>query len=261
MECKDCPHEADHPGRAAIRDLVIIPAYNEATTLPAVLDALRSKVPDCDVVVVDDGSTDDTHGVARAAGAIVLRLPFNLGIGGALRTGFRYAVAEDYDRAVQLDADGQHDPELIPALLDALQGADFVVGSRFGGGAAYDVGHTRRSAMRVLELAIRLLSGRTFTDTSSGFRAFNRPVLEFFARSYPSEYMESVEALLAATYEGFRIVEVPVEMHQRAGGQASTHRFRLAYHYVRVMVTLITRASRKRPPLDPDLPTTGTAPT
>ena len=248
------PHEPDRTRSLTIRDLVIIPAFNEATTLPTVLDALRSQVPGCDVVVVDDGSTDQTYAVARAAGVTVLRLPFNLGIGGALRAGFRYAVAEGYDRAVQLDADGQHDPSLIPTLLAALDGADFVVGSRFGGEAAYDVGHTRRSAMRVLELAIRVLSGRTFTDTSSGFRAFNRPVLEYFARSYPSEYMESVEALLAATYEGFRIVEVPVEMHQRAGGQPSTHRFRLAYHYVRVMVTLLTRASRKRPTLDPDLP-------
>jgi glycosyltransferase involved in cell wall biosynthesis len=239
---------------------VIIPAFNEAATLPAVLASLRAQVPDCDVVVIDDGSTDATYAVARAAGVTVLRLPFNLGIGGALRAGFRYAVAEGYDRGVQLDADGQHDPALIPTLLGALDHADFVVGSRFGGDAAYDVGHTRRSAMRILGLAMRLLSGRTFTDTSSGFRAFNRPVLEYFARSYPSEYMESVEVLLAATYEGFRIVEVPVEMHQRAGGQASTHRFRLVYHYVRVLVTLLTRASRKRPTLDPDVPTADDAP-
>ncbi len=239
---------------------MIIPAYNEAATLPAVLERLRVEVPTCDVVVIDDGSVDRTADAARSGGAVVLRLPFNLGIGGALRTGFRYAVQEGYDRGVQLDADGQHDPSLIPTLLAALDDADFVVGSRFGGGATYDVGHTRRSAMRVLEVAIRLLSGRTFTDTSSGFRAFGRPVLEYFARSYPSEYMESVEVLLAATYEGFRVVEVPVEMHQRAGGQASTHRFRLAYHYVRVLVTLFARASRRRPEATGPVEPAGTAP-
>ena len=217
------------------------------------LARLADEVPDCDVVVIDDGSTDGTWAVARRAGVAVLRLPFNLGIGGALRTGFRYAVAEGYDRGVQLDADGQHDPALIPRLLAALDHADFVVGSRFGGEGSYDVSTTRRSAMRVLEVAMRVLSGRTFSDTSSGFRAFNRPVLEYFARSYPSEYMESVEVLLAATYEGFRIVEVPVEMHQRAGGQASTLRLRLVYHYVRVLVTMFARASRRRPTLDPDV--------
>lgn len=225
---------------------MIIPAFNEAATLPGVLARLTAEVPECDVVVIDDGSSDGTADIARASGVTALRLPFNLGIGGALRTGFRYAVSEGYDRGVQLDADGQHDPSQIRMLLDALDDADFVVGSRFGGKGAYDVGHTRRSAMRVLELAVRVLSGRNFTDTSSGFRAFNRDVLEYFSRSYPSEYMESVEVLLAASYEGFRIVEVPVEMHQRAGGEASTVRVGLIYHYLRVLVTMLTKASRRR---------------
>jgi glycosyltransferase involved in cell wall biosynthesis len=214
--------------------------------LPSVLASLRAAVPDCDVVVVDDGSTDATAAVARAAGVVVLTLPFNLGIGGALRTGFRYAVEQGYDAGVQLDADGQHDPTMIPVLLEALDEADFVVGSRFAQTSSYDVGRTRRGAMHLLRFTMRLLSGRTFTDTSSGFRAFGRPVLEYFARSYPSEYMESVEALLAANYEGFRIAEVPVEMHQRAGGSPSAVRFKLIYHYVRVVFTMLTRASRRR---------------
>ncbi len=230
-------------------DLVIMPAFNEAATLPAVLADLRRTLPDVDVVVIDDGSADATATAAASVpGVTVLRLPFNLGIGGALRTGFRYAVTEGYQRGVQLDADGQHDPALVPELLAALDDADLVIGSRFGGGTvSYDVGHTRRGAMRVLQFALRLLSGREFTDTSSGFRAFNRPVLEYFARSYPSEYMESVEVLLAASYEGFRITEVPVRMHERAGGQPSAHRFRLVYHYLRVLLTLVLRASRRRP--------------
>lgn len=239
------------------KDLVIIPAFNESETLPDVLSELRQVLPGIDVVVVDDGSSDGTgRAVGEQPGVRVLRLPFNLGIGSALRTGFRYAVDEGYQRAVQLDADGQHDPTEIPRLLEALDGADFVIGTRFGsGGSTYEVGHTRRGAMRVLRLALRLLSGRRFSDTSSGFRAFDRPVLEYFALNYPSEYMESVEVLLQATYEGFRIAEVPVRMNARAGGRPSTLRLGLAYHYVRVLVTLFVRASRRRP--DRPDPSTG----
>jgi glycosyltransferase involved in cell wall biosynthesis len=236
------PPASSIPG---IRDLVIIPALNEAATLPAVLDQLRREVPWADVVVVDDGSSDATVTVAKAGGAIALRLPFNLGIGGALRTGFRYAVDHDYQRAVQVDADGQHDPGAVEKLFAALDDADLVIGSRFGGAGDYDVGRTRRGAMRLLQFTLRLLSGRTFTDTSSGFRAFSRPLLEYFSKSYPSEYMESVEALIGAYYAGFRIVEVPTEMHQRAGGAPSNLRIKLVYHYVRVIVTILIHAGRR----------------
>lgn len=234
----------DAKGRS-IRGLVIIPALNEEETLPGVLEELAAVLPELDVVVIDDGSTDATAAVARAHGAVVLQLPFNLGIGGALRTGFRYAVEQGYDAAVQFDADGQHDPTMVPRLLSALDGADMVVGSRFASETSYAVGRTRRGAMKVLQSTIKLLSGRSFSDTSSGFRAFNRPVLEYFAHTYPSEYMESVEALLAAHYEGFRIAEVPVQMHQRAGGEPSAVRFKLLYHYVRVIFTMFTRAQRR----------------
>jgi glycosyltransferase involved in cell wall biosynthesis len=227
--------------------LLIIPAFNEAEALPAVLADLAALDAPHDVVVVDDGSTDDTVAVARAGGAVVLELPFNLGIGGALRTGFLYAVRQGYDRAVQFDGDGQHDPGEIEALLAALDdGADMAVGSRFAGTASsYDVGRVRARAMGLLRAAVRGLSGQAFTDTSSGFRAFRRPVLEFFARNYPSEYMESVEALVLASFNGFHITEVPVHMRGREGGEPSNRRWRLVYHYFRVLLVLTASATRR----------------
>lgn len=233
-----------------MRTLVIIPAFNEEEALPSTLKELRTHHPDLDVVVVSDGSVDATAEVARAAGVTVLELPFNLGIGGALRTGFLYAVREAYDAAVQFDADGQHDPAHIDALVRALEeGADMVIGSRFAETSArYEVGGTRRSAMRILQIAVRLLAGRRYSDTSSGFRGFNRAVLTFFSKNYPSEYMESVESLILATFEGFEVVEVPVDMRQRAAGVASSRSLKLAYHYLRLMLVLGSSASRRRRP-------------
>jgi glycosyltransferase involved in cell wall biosynthesis len=231
-----------------MRTLVIIPAYNEEDALPGVLKELRAVHPELDVLVVSDGSRDATAVVARRAGVTVVELPYNLGIGGALRTGFLYAVREDYDRAVQFDADGQHDPHHIASLLGALDGgADMVIGSRFAEtSAAYDVGGTRRSAMRILQVAVRLLAGRRYSDTSSGFRGFNRNALTFFSRNYPSEYMESVESLILATFEGFNVVEVPVDMRQRSGGVASSRSLKLVYHYMRLLLVIGAAASRRR---------------
>ncbi|HEY5887819.1 MAG TPA: glycosyltransferase family 2 protein [Acidimicrobiales bacterium] len=230
----------------ANRTLVIIPAFNEEDALPAVLADLATR-PSLDVIVVDDGSTDRTAAVAAEQGVTVLPLPFNLGIGGALRTGFLYAVRNGYDRAVQFDGDGQHDPDEIPTLLAALdEGADMVVGSRFAGkSASYTVSRVRARAMGVLRFTIKTLSGQQFSDTSSGFRAFNREVLEFFARTYPSEYMESVEALLLACAEGFQVAEVPVNMSDREAGTPSNRRWRLVYHYLRLLVVLVASAPRR----------------
>jgi glycosyltransferase involved in cell wall biosynthesis len=230
---------------------VIIPALNEAEALPSVLAELRTSLSSADIgadiLVVDDGSTDDTVGVARRGGAVTLRLPFNLGIGGALRAGFRYAIAEGYTRAVQFDADGQHDPDEIPPLLDALEeGASLVIGSRFADKAStYEVGRVRRRAMRFLEVAVRLFSGQSFSDTSSGFRAFDRSALELFAREYPVDYMESTEALVMACTSGLTIAEVPVRMRERSHGVPTTRRFRLVYHFMRLLFVMAATATRR----------------
>ncbi len=235
------------------RPLVIIPAYNEEESLPAVLKELAEQTPDYDVLVVSDGSSDGTAEIASAAGVHVAVLPFNLGIGGALRTGFAYAVRHGYERAVQFDADGQHDPLAVQALLDGLdRGADMVIGSRFteGGAVTYSVSGVRRRAMKVLQSLVKVLVRQPFTDTSSGFRAFSRPMLEFFARSYPVEYMDSVEALVQACNAGFRVEEVPANMRGRTGGAPSTRNFKLVYYYVRLLVVLLvsttSRGQRQR---------------
>jgi glycosyltransferase involved in cell wall biosynthesis len=226
---------------------VIIPAFNEEGALPAVLADLRRRWPDYDVLVVDDGSTDQTAAVARQAGVAVASLPYNLGIGGALRTGFRFAVQQGYERGIQFDADGQHDAGEIPALMKALdEGADMVVGSRFAdAGSGYTVGRVRGGAMRVLRMGVRLLLGRSFTDTSSGFRAFSRRALEYFSHTYPVDYMDSVEALLLACYAGFKVTEIPTKMHDRTAGVASTKSIRLAYHFVRLTIVMLASASRR----------------
>ena len=230
------------------RLLVIIPAYNEEASLPDVLAELAAQTPEYDVLVVSDGSTDRTAALARDAGVHVATLPFNLGIGGALRTGFAFAVRRGYERAVQFDADGQHDPLAVRTLLDRLDaGADMVIGSRFaeGGAVTYDVSGIRRRAMKVLQWLVRMLLRRRFTDTSSGFRAFSRPMLEYFAVNYPVEYMDSVEALVQACNAGFRVEEVPVNMRGRTGGAPSTRRFKLVYYYVRLVVVLLASTTSR----------------
>jgi glycosyltransferase involved in cell wall biosynthesis len=233
------------------RTLVIIPAFNEEEALPGALAALRSARPDVDVVVVDDGSADATGAVARAGGAAVVTLPYNLGIGGALRAGFRYAVRHGYQRAVQFDGDGQHDPASIAVLEAALaQGADLVIGSRFAASDDYEVSQARGLAMGLLRLLVRVLTGERFTDTTSGCRGFSAEMLQFFGVHYPVEYMESVEALILAHGAGFRVVEVPVRMSEREGGVASNRGLRLAYHFCRVLVVMaVSKGAMRRPGL------------
>ena len=228
--------------------LIIMPALNEEESLPATLKEVREVVDDHDVLVIDDGSTDATAEVARRAGAVSAQLPFTLGVGGAVRVGLHYAQRNGYDRAVVIDADGQHDPAGITALLDALdRGADMAVGSRFAAGTTeYPVGRVRRQAMRFLATIVRALTGQRFSDVTSGFRAFDRPVIELLARDYPVEYLaDTVEALLIVRYAGFRVDEVPISMRVRAAGVPSTRRIKLVINYLRLLIGILGSASRR----------------
>ncbi|MEM7141427.1 MAG: glycosyltransferase family 2 protein [Actinomycetota bacterium] len=227
--------------------IVVIPAFNEEATLPDVLRQLRNERPDLDIVVVDDGSVDRTAAVTRAEGVPCVPLPFNLGIGGALRAGYRYAADNGYARAVQFDADGQHRADQIQVLLDALDaGADMAVGSRFAAGG-YEVGKGRGAAMSLLRVGVRLLTRQRFSDTSSGFRAVQGSLLGVFATEYPVEYMDSVETLVSACRAGYVVTEVPALMRERAGGVPSQRPFRLVYHYARLLVALIGSPRRAMP--------------
>ncbi|NUS17842.1 MAG: glycosyltransferase family 2 protein [Streptomyces sp.] len=236
------------PGAPGRRVLVIMPAWNEADGLTAVLAELRAAVPWADVLVVDDGSTDLTAETARAAGALVARLPYNLGVGGAMRTGYRYALDHGYDAAVQVDADGQHDPGYVAALLAALDGADLVVGARFAGVGDYRVRGPRRWTMRLLSLVLSALAGTRLTDSTSGFRACNADLIAFFARWYPAEYLgDTVESMVGALRRGYRVCQVPVAMRPRAAGAPSQSAVRALLYLVRTVLVLLLALTRRVP--------------
>lgn len=221
------------------RCLVVIPALNEEAAVGTVIADVIAVQPKAHIVVVDDGSTDRTSDVARDAGADVINLPFNIGVGGALRAGFRYARRFGYDVVVQVDGDGQHNPAHIADLLAALEGADVVIGARFAGVGDYQVRGPRKLAMKLLARSLSRRTGERLTDTTSGFRAFNRTAVELFANDYPAEYLgDTVEALVIAARAGLRVTQVPVEMRPRTTGTPSQHWFKSSIYLGRVFLAL-----------------------
>lgn len=214
------------------RTLVVIPAFNEEASVGAVVEEVLGSLPGSSVLVVDDGSTDGTARAALQAGALVARLPFNLGVGGAMRTGFRFARDRGYGVVVQVDADGQHDPAEVPTLVSALasgsgSGFDLVLGARFAGAGDYRVRGPRRWAMVLLAGILSRTAGTRLTDTTSGFRASGPRAVELFAEQYPAEYLgDTLEALVIAARAGLAIGQVPVSMRPRAGGSPTHGPFR-----------------------------------
>ena len=234
------------------RLIAVVPAWNEADAIGPVVDEIRSAVPEADVVVVDDASTDDTAEIAEARGAVVLRLPFNVGIGGAVQTGFRYALDEDYERAVRLDGDGQHAASEIPKIFAPLEAgeADLVIGSRFvDGTGGYEPPLARRLGIRVFARLVSLLGRQRVTDTTSGFIALDRAGIELFASQYPHDYPE-VEATLVALRSGLRLSQVQVEMRERAAGTSSITFVRSLYYIVKVTLALLVASLRRYPRLE-----------
>lgn len=227
--------------------LIIVPAYNEEESLPGVIRDLRDHLPAADIIVVNDGSRDRTSAVAREFGVIVLNLPFNLGIGGAMQAGYLYAADRDYDVAVQFDGDGQHRAEEIRKLLGPLagNGADLVIGSRFVQRGGYRAPIMRRIGMKIFSFVLSCILENPVTDTTSGFRAANKRVITFFSRFYPEDYPE-VEALVLLHKQGLRITEVPVGMRERTGGRTSITPGKSVYYMLKVLLAVFIDLLKKR---------------
>lgn len=226
--------------------IIIVPAYNEEKSLPGVIRDLCDHVPHADILVVNDGSRDSTERVARDLGVMVLGLPFNLGIGGAMQTGYRYAERNGYDIAIQFDGDGQHVASEVKALCEELQQgrADIIVGSRFLRPGEYRPTIFRMLGIWIFSTVLSAILGMRVTDTTSGFRATNRRVIEFFARTYPEDYPE-VESLVLLHRAGMTIGEVPVVMRDRTGGRSSITPIRSAYYMIKVLLAVFIDLLKK----------------
>lgn len=237
-----------------MRQVAVVPAYNEATTISVVVRAIHEHAPEFDVLVIDDGSTDDTRAIAARLGARVLRHPFNLGIGGAVQSGFAFALEHDYDYMVQVDGDGQHDPREIVRLretMDADPTLDVVCGSRFlSADVEYPAPISRRTGIHVFAFVLSRFVDQRVSDPTSGFRLYNRRAIELFAHDYPHDYPE-VEAILMLHHHRLRMQEIPVRMFLRGGGVSSIGAGKSAYYMVKVLLALFVAMFRRRPIVDP----------
>lgn len=229
------------------KKIIIIPAYNEEMNIGNVLDDIKLHTPDIDVLIIDDGSLDSTARTARSRCARVISLPFNLGIGSAMQTGYRYAERNGYDIAVQLDGDSQHRADQLRQILrPVIDGeVDIAIGSRFLD-KGYDPEMMRLIGIRILSRVISFFVGRQMTDPTSGFRAVNRRVIEFYARYYPDDYPEP-EALVLLHRAGFRMKEVPVLMRKRLMGNSSITLLRGFYYMGKVMLAIMIDMLKKVP--------------
>jgi glycosyltransferase involved in cell wall biosynthesis len=241
-----------------MRTLVFIPAWNEADSVAAVIAEVRERMPDADLLVVDDGSTDETPARATEAGAIVASLPFNQGLGAALQTGYLYALREGYDFCAHLDADGQHPPAEVARLLEEVRAdrADLVLGSRYrergdgetgdeAGGEDYRPTISRRIGTSVFRFFLTLATRQRFTDTTSGMRAANRRVMELFSENYSPDFAE-IESLQLAVRQGLRVEEVPVRMLERTGGSSFLTPLRSAFFIFKGLIVLLVGQFRPR---------------
>lgn len=230
------------------RILVIIPAYNEEDSIGRVIEDVRTNCPQMDILVVNDGSADHTSDRARASGVVVLDLPFNLGIGGGMQTGYKYAAEKGYDIAIQVDGDGQHDPKEIPKLLQTLEErkVDVAIGSRFITDLEYKATTMRRVGITVLSKVISIMVRQKITDPTSGFRASRRKAIQLFAVNYPQDYPEP-EVVVLLSKSGLKMAEVPVKMSQRYSGESSITKIRSIYYMVKVLLAIFVDWFKKYP--------------
>jgi len=232
------------------RTLIIVPAWNEARNVGNTIREILTEIHDMDIVVVDDGSTDATARIAADAGARVLSLPFNMGVGGAMRTGFTYAQRHGYARAIQVDADGQHDPQDIVRVLSGLEDADISIGARFADTGDYEVRGARKWAMKFLAGVLSQVAKTRLTDVTSGFRAANRRAIDQYVRYYPAEYLgDTVDSLVSAIHSGLTVTQIPVAMRPRAHGRPSQNPAGATVYLLRSVfaLSLALLRGRRRP--------------
>ncbi|GAB2540631.1 glycosyltransferase family 2 protein [Brachybacterium huguangmaarense] len=223
-----------------------MPAWNEEEAIGPTLDELSAALPELDVLVVDDGSTDRTAAVVESRGVRLLRLPYNLGVGGAMRAGYKYARRFDYDATIQVDADGQHDPQDILAVIDGLDRADISIGARFAERGTYTARGPRRWAMVVLASVISRIARTRLTDVTSGFRAGNRRAIAQYCEHYPAEYLgDTIDSLVVAVRSGLTVTQVPVEMRPRQAGTPSNNPWKAAVYLVRSFFALFIAMTRR----------------
>lgn len=231
--------------------LVIIPAYNEAESITKVITKLKQDMPQADYIVVNDCSKDSTIDKLREVSASYLNLPVNLGIGGGVQTGYKYALLNDYDIAIQIDGDGQHDTQYLQSVIQPIVAGekDIVIGSRFLKKEGFQSSGLRRMGITFLSALIRLCSGVKIYDVTSGFRAVNRAYIKMYATDYPVDYPEP-EAIVMAALDGAKIGEIPVIMKERQGGESSISAFKSVYYMIKVSLAVIlcrvTHRKRKK---------------
>lgn len=220
--------------------LVAIPALNEAGSISSVISDVKKFLPESKILVIDDGSTDQTAEIAKSAGATVLSMPFNVGVGGALRLAFRYAAENDFDSVLQVDADGQHLPSEAQLLIQMHGVGSIIIGSRFANGFNnYQVGIIRRFAMKILAVILSRICRTKLTDVTSGFRLTTGVAIKEFAKSYPRDYLgDTVESLILANRLGFKVVEVPVKMQPRQSGKPSQNSIKSIWYLFRTILVI-----------------------
>lgn len=229
-----------------MKKLIIIPAYNESENILNTVKVIQEDAPDFDYVVINDCSKDNTLQLLEDNHINHVNLPVNLGIGGAVQTGYKYALENNYDVAVQVDGDGQHDPKYLKVLVDALEknDADMVIGSRFINNEGFQSTFMRRVGIVYFTKLIHLLTGKTITDPTSGFRMCNRRVIELFSKDYPRDYPEP-ESIVALLKRNMDVMEVPVQMKERQGGVSSINASKSVYYMIKVSLAILIENLRK----------------
>ena len=229
-----------------MRRLIIIPAYNEQDNIVKTVESIQKESEEFDYVIINDCSTDKTRAICEKNGFNIVNLPINLGIGGAVQTGYQYAIKNDYDMAVQVDGDGQHNPEFLKDMAKYLEEKklDMVIGSRFIEKRGFQSSGVRRIGIRFFTLLIRIITGTTITDPTSGLRMIGRNVLEIFARDYPKDYPEP-ESVVMILRKGLKVEEIPVIMKEREGGVSSISLKKSIYYMIKVPLAILIERIRK----------------